>query len=146
MEICEKMKDEQNKKKKIMGYTSGVFDMFHVGHLNILRRAKSLCDKLIVGVTTDELVGYKNTKALIPFAERCEIVQSVRYVDLTGDEGITTLKLMYIPSDELPEPDKYTHPSGEDIENVITITTAENLMGDFSVKACHLFDYTAECP
>lgn len=69
-------------KKQVVGYTSGVFDLFHVGHLNILKRAKSLCDRLIVGVTTDELVGYKYTEAIIPFAERLEIVQSIKYVDL----------------------------------------------------------------
>lgn len=65
----------------IIGYTSGVFDLFHIGHLNLLKNAKSLCDKLIVGVTTDELVAYKNKKAVIPFAERMEIVRNISYVD-----------------------------------------------------------------
>jgi glycerol-3-phosphate cytidylyltransferase len=65
----------------IMGYTSGVYDLFHIGHLNLLRNAKSMCDKLIVGVTTDELVKYKNSKAVIPFEERMEIVRSIEYVD-----------------------------------------------------------------
>ncbi len=65
----------------IIGYTSGVFDLFHVGHLNLLKNAKGVCDKLIVGVSTDELVSYKNKKAVIPFEERIEIVRSVRYVD-----------------------------------------------------------------
>lgn len=68
--------------KQIIGYTSGVYDLFHVGHLNILRNAKALCDKLIVGVTVDELVGYKGKKAFIPFNERIEIVRGVRYVDV----------------------------------------------------------------
>lgn len=63
------------------GYTTGVFDMFHIGHLNILKRAKEMCDHLIVGVTTDELVSYKNCKAIIPFKERCMIVESIKYVD-----------------------------------------------------------------
>lgn len=67
--------------KKIIGYTTGVFDMFHIGHLNILKRAKAECDFLIVGVTTDELVSYKNTQAIIPFKERVEIVKSIEYVD-----------------------------------------------------------------
>jgi glycerol-3-phosphate cytidylyltransferase len=67
----------------IIGYTAGVFDLFHIGHLNILRNAKELCDKLIVGVTTDELLlEYKKRKAVIPFIERCEIVRSIRYVDV----------------------------------------------------------------
>jgi len=65
----------------IIGYTAGVFDLFHIGHLNLLRNARGLCDKLIVGVSTDELVSYKFKRAVIPFHERMEIVRSVRYVD-----------------------------------------------------------------
>jgi len=65
----------------ILGYTTGVFDLFHIGHLNLLRNAKAMCDKLIVGVSTDELVSYKFKRAVIPFAERMEIVASLRYVD-----------------------------------------------------------------
>lgn len=65
----------------IIGYTTGVFDLFHVGHLNILQNAKALCDRLIVGVTIDEAVAYKNKKAVIPFEERIKIVRSIRCVD-----------------------------------------------------------------
>jgi len=68
-------------KNKIIGYTSGVFDLFHIGHLNLLMNANSMCDQLIVGVTTDKLVAYKNKKAVIPFQERLEIVRSIKYVD-----------------------------------------------------------------
>lgn len=64
-----------------VGYTTGVFDLFHVGHLNLLKRAKSLCKFLIAGVSTDELVAYKNKKAVIPFEERIQIVDSIEYVD-----------------------------------------------------------------
>ncbi|NMA65590.1 MAG: adenylyltransferase/cytidyltransferase family protein [Clostridiaceae bacterium] len=65
----------------IIGYTTGVFDLFHIGHLNLLKNAKSMCDKLIVGVSTDDLVLYKHKKAVIPFEERLEIVRSIKYVD-----------------------------------------------------------------
>jgi len=69
-------------KKYRVGYTTGVFDMFHIGHLNILRRAKEKCDYLIVGVSTDELVmEYKNKTPIIPFEERAEIVRSIDCVD-----------------------------------------------------------------
>lgn len=66
----------------IIGYTTGVYDMFHIGHLNILKRAKEQCDYLIVGVSTDELVQHdKNKTPIIPFAERCAIVEAIKYVD-----------------------------------------------------------------
>jgi len=64
-----------------IGYTGGVYDLFHIGHLNLLKNAKGLCDKLIVGITVDELVAYKFKKAIIPFEERLEIVRSIKYVD-----------------------------------------------------------------
>jgi glycerol-3-phosphate cytidylyltransferase len=70
------------KNNSIIGYTSGVFDLFHVGHLNILKNARSLCDKLIVGVSTDELVElYKKKTPIIKFSERIEIVRSIKFVD-----------------------------------------------------------------
>ena len=65
----------------IIGYTTGVYDLFHVGHLNLMKNAKGMCDKLIVGVTIDDLVSYKGKKALIPFEDRIEIVRSCKYVD-----------------------------------------------------------------
>lgn len=65
----------------IIGYTAGVYDLFHIGHLNLLKNAKGMCDKLIVGVTTDNLVEYKGKQSMIPFEDRLEIVRSIKYVD-----------------------------------------------------------------
>ena len=70
------------KKKKIIGYTTGVFDLFHVGHVEILKKSKLMCDKLIVGVSTDNLVKYKFKQSVIPFQERIQIVSACKYVDL----------------------------------------------------------------
>ena len=69
-------------KKYRVGYTTGVFDMFHIGHLNILRRAKELCDTLIVGVTTDQLCYERKGKyPVICEADRIAIISSIKYVD-----------------------------------------------------------------
>ena len=69
-------------KKYKIGYTTGVFDLFHIGHLNILKKAKSQCEYLIVGVTTDdEVMRIKNKKPIICFDERKRIVEAVKYVD-----------------------------------------------------------------
>lgn len=70
-------------KKYKIGYTTGVYDMFHIGHLNLLKKAKEQCDFLIVGISTDELVQeYKNKTPIIPLNERMEIVASIKYVDM----------------------------------------------------------------
>lgn len=67
-----------------LGYAPGVFDLFHVGHLNILRRARAHCDRLVAGVCSDELVvRLKGRPPVVPLSERLQIVRSVRYVDET---------------------------------------------------------------
>lgn len=79
-----------------MGYVAGVFDLFHVGHLNLLRSAKEQCNYLIVGVVTDEGVRkYKHTVCIVPFEERMEIVRSCRYVD-----EVVEIPLEYYDTDE----------------------------------------------
>jgi glycerol-3-phosphate cytidylyltransferase len=68
--------------KKTIGYTTGVFDLFHIGHLNILIKAKRNCDHLIVGVLTDELaIKIKGKKPVIPFSERKRILECIKFVD-----------------------------------------------------------------
>lgn len=65
-----------------IGYAAGAYDLFHVGHLNLLRQAKAECDYLLAGVVTDELlVRTKGRAPVIPLAERLEIVRNVRFVD-----------------------------------------------------------------
>lgn len=69
-------------KKYKVGYTTGVYDMFHIGHLNIIQRAKEQCEFLIVGVSTDDLVNReKNKIPVIPYDERAAIVAAIKYVD-----------------------------------------------------------------
>lgn len=73
----------------IVGYTAGVYDMFHVGHLNLLRRAAEQCDRLIVGVTTDELCWErKGKKPVVPYSERLDIVSAIRFVDAAVPQDV----------------------------------------------------------
>lgn len=79
-----------------IGYTTGVFDLFHIGHLNLLKRAKEKCEFLIVGVTTDEeTLRIKKRSPIIPFEERFEIVNSIKYVDRTVSECNTNKLLAW---------------------------------------------------
>ena len=67
--------------------TYGTFDLFHIGHLRLLQRAKKLGDRLIVAVSTDEFNSIKGKKTTVPFSERIEIVSSIKYVDLVLPEN-----------------------------------------------------------
>lgn len=121
------------KEKKIVGYTTGVYDMFHIGHLNIIKRAKEQCDYLIVGVSTDELVQeYKHKTPVIPFEERYEIVSSIKYVDqvvpqISMDKLIAWEKLHY---DRLFHGDEW---KGTDLYNKI-----EKELSDVGVEVIYL--------
>jgi glycerol-3-phosphate cytidylyltransferase len=75
-------KGDKTMKSYKIGYIAGVFDLFHVGHLNLLRKAKDKCEYLIVGVLADELVmHFKNKMPCIPFNERAEIIENIKCVD-----------------------------------------------------------------
>lgn len=72
---------------RIIGYASGVFDLFHVGHLNLLRQARAHCDHLVAGVLVDSVATHKGHRPVVPFHERLEIVRAVRYVDEAVEDG-----------------------------------------------------------
>ena len=74
-----------------LGYVPGVFDMFHVGHLNILRNARLTCDVLIAGVVSDQrATAVKGQEPVVPLSERLEIVRAIRYVDNVVVEDVPT--------------------------------------------------------
>src|SRR5690554_4408430 len=80
----------------VIGYTSGAYDLFHIGHLNILKNAKENCDYLIVGVTTDEeVLRLKGKKPIIPFEERVEIINAIHYVDEVYKEADSDKLIAY---------------------------------------------------
>jgi len=84
-----------------IGYTCGVFDLFHIGHLNLIRNASALCDRLIVGVSTDALRSEsKGEYPIIPFDDRIEIIRNIKGVDLaipqeTLDKMVAWKKLKF---------------------------------------------------
>jgi glycerol-3-phosphate cytidylyltransferase len=76
---------------KRVGYAPGVYDMFHVGHLNILKNARLGCDHLIAGVVSDEMAEWaKGKRPVIPLAERLEIVRNIRFVDDAVEEDVSS--------------------------------------------------------
>jgi len=133
--IKSKLEPQSIKKYKI-GYTTGVFDLFHVGHLNILKNSKNHCDYLVVGVSTDELVlDYKGKRPLIPFEERIEIVKAITYVDevvpqLTIDKYMAWQKIKF---------DVIFH--GDDWKNSKLYSSIENKFKSLGVDMM-FFEYT----
>ena len=135
---------------KKIGYATGVFDMFHVGHLNLLRRARLECDYLIVGVTTDELVEQiKGRRPIVPFDERIEIVNNIKYVDeaipeTTVDKLVAwnTLKFdVTFKGDDWKGSDKWTRLEAEFTERGVQViyfpytqTTSSTIIRDFIMK------------
>ena len=108
-------------------YTTGVFDVFHYGHLNIIKKSKEICDHLIVGVSTDELVyKEKNKKTIMPFEERMSIVKSIKYVDEVVPQ---------IDKNKQLAVDKY---------KIDAITVGSDWRGKYPSVSCDIvyFDYT----
>ncbi len=122
--------------KEIKGYTTGVFDMFHIGHLNIIKKSKQNCDYLIVGITTDELcMKIKGKKPIVPFSERVEIVRALKYVD----EVIAQDRV-----DEIGDYQKYEFDrifKGSDWKNTEKWNTLEEYFLSVDVKVM-FFEYT----
>lgn len=124
--------------KKIIGYTTGVFDMFHIGHLHLLKKAKNNCDYLIVGVSSDELVKqYKGKTPIIPFDHRLEIVSSLKFVDevLVQSHRDKFQQFLDIGYDKLFVGDDW---KGSEIFNAL-----ENRIGEYGAKI-EYFPYTQE--
>jgi glycerol-3-phosphate cytidylyltransferase len=124
---------DKGEKKKIVGYTSGVFDMFHIGHLNILRQAKEKCDYLIVAVSTDELVQqYKGKTPIIPFEDRVAIVSAIKYVD----EAVPQINRNKIESFEKYKFDVMFH--GDDWKGSDVFREVDDYMRRRGGKVCYL--------
>jgi len=132
-----------------IGYTAGVFDLFHIGHLNVLRNAKSMCDHLIVGVSTDELVyQYKQKWPIIPYLERVEILRHIIYVNtVVAQEDMDKMKMwrrlkfnvMFVGDDWLDTP-KWQKFEAEFKENGVEIVFFPYYKGTSSTKINHILD------
>lgn len=119
-----------------IGYTTGVFDMFHIGHLNIIKQSKENCDFLIVGVTSDEeVMRVKNKKTIIPLEQRIKIVEAIKYVDkVIIEDDVDKIKAWNeIHYDILFK--------GSDWKNSSEFTKYENFFFDKGVEIC-FFEYT----
>ena len=111
------------------GYVPGVYDMFHIGHLNVLRNARLLCDRLIAGVVSDEMAERaKGRPPVIPMVERLEIVRSVRYVDDVVSETVPNKVEMWhqLHFDVLIKGDDWRGtPKGEELERAMASVGVE---------------------
>jgi len=126
---------DDNKKYRI-GYTTGTFDLFHVGHLNLLEKAKKHCEILIVGVSTDELVKqYKGEYPIIPFEDRIRIVEALRCVDKVIPQR--TLNKVDVLSEV--RYDVLFH--GDDWKNTSTYNEIEKQLKERKIE-CVYFPYT----
>ena len=132
-----------------IGYTSGVYDLFHIGHLNILRNAKSVCDKLIVGVSTDELVfDYKKKKPIINHSERMQIVSSIKYVDaVVAQETMDKMDLwqkfkfdIVIVGDDWHRTKKWNKIEGDFKKNGVKVVYFPHTKGTSSTKINEILD------
>ena len=125
-----------NEKKFKIGYTTGTFDLFHVGHLNLLEKAKENCEILIVGVSTDELVkDYKGELPVIPFEDRIRIVGALKCVDKVIAQK-TLNKLDVLPDIQY---DVLFH--GDDWKNTKMYNEIEEKLREQKVS-CIYFPYT----
>ena len=132
-----------------VGFTSGVFDLFHIGHLNVLRNAKSMCDHLIVGVSTDELVfEYKQKWPIIPYLERVEILRQMMYVDtVVAQEDMDKMKMwrrlkfdvMFVGDDWLDTP-KWQQFEADFRDNSVDIIFFPYYKGTSSTKVNNILD------
>lgn len=126
----------ENGKKFKIGYTTGTFDLFHVGHLNLLEKAKENCEILIVGVSTDELVkNYKGELPVIPFEDRIRIVGALKCVDKVIAQK-TLNKLDVLPDIQY---DVLFH--GDDWKNTKMYNEIEEKLREQKVS-CIYFPYT----
>ena len=119
-----------------IGFIQGTFDMFHIGHLNLIRNAKNVCDYLIVGINTDELVEkYKQKTPVVPLKERMEIVSAIKYVDkvvVTKDRDKVKLHEKY----------KFNYLiMGDDWKNTEFYDKVEKELNELGVKIIY-FPYT----
>ena len=122
-----KVKEVQTPKKYRRMYTSGCFDIFHYGHLNILKKTKELCDYLVVGVSTDELIEKeKGRLPVIPFHERINVVKAIKYVD-----------------EVIPQEDKNKQKVVDDYQ-IDAISVGDDWKGRFPATSCPVeyFAYT----